>query len=461
MSAGTRPKPRLALARALFGWRPHPGQKEWLLDDSPVKVAACGRRWGKTEAEAVDAATFALARPGSVQMIVAPTYDQARLISDRVERLLTDCPLTRRLVSARRTPYPRLSVLNSTVSARSADDGGRSLRGHRGDRVIVDEAAFVPGSVITDVLQPMLADTAGQLILISTPFGRNHFWRAWCAGQEPGGRVRSFRFPSSANPHISRDYVEEQRGELPDSVFRTEYLAEFVDDCACVFPWSEVQDCVRMGQMGTHPAEGRVVAGVDWARYSDFTACAAIEASGFPWRVTAVDRFQGLSWEAAVERVADFVERAGALAVLCDSTSLGDPLLEQLDRRLARSRLGTAAEGLVFTAQSKRDIIEHLALRIAHREIALPPPEGGAPEALHRELMAFTREMRPSGGVSYGAPPGEHDDCVVALALAAWRARSLPEFTVRRGRLLGAPGDGRARPAAEAAFAELRGGEEW
>ncbi len=431
MTWNSRPKPRIALARALWGWRPHPSQREWLLDDSPVKVAACGRRWGKTESQAVDAATFALARPGSVQMIVAPTYDQARLIADGVERLLTGCALTRRLVRIRRTPYPQLQVLGSLISARSADDGGRALRGHRADRVMVDEAAFVPESVIADVIQPMLADTAGQLILISTPYGRNHFWRAWCAGQQSGGRIRSFRFPSEANPHVSLDYILHQREELPESVFRTEYLAEFAEDSSCVFPWHEVQECVRLWESAADPTESRVVAGVDWARYSDFTACVAIEAGVFPWRVVALDRFQGLSWDAAVERVADFVEKTGVLAVLCDSTSLGDPLLEQLDRRLTQSRLGAAAEGLVFTARSKRDIVEHLSLRIAHREIALPPPEAAEAAALHRELAVFGRDLRASGGVSFGAPDGEHDDCVIALALAAWRARSLPEFHVR------------------------------
>lgn len=431
MTWDSRPKPRIALARALWGWRPHPSQREWLLDDSPMKVAACGRRWGKTESQAVDAATFALARPGSVQMIVAPTYDQARLIAGGVERLLMGCALTRRLVRIRRTPYPQLQVLGSLISARSADDGGRAMRGHRADRVMVDEAAFVPESVIADVIQPMLADTAGQLILISTPYGRNHFWRAWCAGQQYGGRIRSFRFPSEANPHISLDYIQHQRAELPERVFRTEYLAEFMEDSSCVFPWHEVRECVRLWESAVEPPESRVVAGVDWARYSDFTACVAIEAGGVPWKVVALDRFHGLSWEASVERVADFVERTGALAVLCDSTSLGDPLLEQLDRRLARSRLGAVAEGLVFTARSKRDIVEHLSLRIAHREIALPPPQGEEAAALQRELLAFGRDVRASGGVSFGAPTGEHDDCVMALALAAWRARSLPEFAVR------------------------------
>ncbi len=83
------PAKRIELAAALFGWTPHPSQREWLLDGHPVRVAACGRRWGKTEAAAVDVATFAAAFDGSVQMIVAPTYDQTKreLIDNLAVRL--------------------------------------------------------------------------------------------------------------------------------------------------------------------------------------------------------------------------------------------------------------------------------------------------------------------------------------------------------------------------------------
>ena len=34
-------------------WKPHDGQREFLLAASPFKVLACGRRWGKSDASAV------------------------------------------------------------------------------------------------------------------------------------------------------------------------------------------------------------------------------------------------------------------------------------------------------------------------------------------------------------------------------------------------------------------------
>lgn len=173
---------RIELAAVLWGWKPHPTQRQWLLDDHQVKVAACGRRWGKTEAAAVDVATYAISNNGSTQIIVAPTYDQSKLIARTVERLLLSNPHTRRHVKVAKTPYTEILFRSSRIMARTADEDGRNLRGHSADRVVVDEAAFVRDEVIEEVIGPMLADRNGKLVLISTPFRKNHFYRAFIRG---------------------------------------------------------------------------------------------------------------------------------------------------------------------------------------------------------------------------------------------------------------------------------------
>ena len=470
---------RLCLARLLWRWIPHRTQREWLLDEHPVKVAACGRRWGKTEAAAVDAATYAICRPGSVQMIVSPTYDQSKLIFDTVERLLCGTGLTRKFTKVVRTPYPRITVRGSLVMARTADEDGRNLRGHSADRVIVDEAAYVKDAVIDEVIAPMLADRDGQLVLISTPAGRNHFYRAFMRGLQPTGsapggeresgepvdtgpvvakvmadpnstanRYASFRFPSRLNPHISQSYIEHQRAALTDRQFRVEYEAEFLDDRNAVFPWSDIQNAIYeigslkhpelvegcgLGERALRqaqdacvgeaqdaqvdlPAAGDfIVAGVDWARYSDFTAVVILDASDAPFRVLAMDRFHGLPWSAQIERVADLLETQGVSLVLTDQTSVGDPLLEQLRGRLVEGgRSRAEVRGLIFTAQSKRELMDNLVIKLAHGQVKIPNDE-----RLVQELQYFEFEMTPMGNLRMNARTGYHDDLVIALALAA------------------------------------------
>ena len=453
------PARRIELARSLFAWEPHPTQREWLLDRHKVKVAACGRRWGKTEASAIDVATYAIANNGSVQMIVAPTYDQSRLISNTVERLLLSKEEIRQDVQITKSPYPDIRFRDSRIMARTADDDGRNLRGHSADRVVVDEAAFVRDEVIEEVIGPMLADKNGQLVMVSTPFGKNHFYHAFMRGAQGNkSRVRSFRFPSWANPYISREYVEHQRSVLTDRQFKVEYEAEFVDDQNSVFPWADIQSAVSYQPsdfakaMSDKPAvspDGAVyVAGIDWARYSDYTAVVILGMVNGKWlmengqsgigngdsvhqpsaiyRVVAVDRFNRMDWHAQVERVADLLCKFNVAGVAADQTSTGDPVLEILRNELWSGRnLDADIEGVVFTNQSKGELIDNLAIRLAHRELTFPYNE-----QLIRELQFYEYELTESGRIRTGAHRGYNDDCVCALALAL---RIAPRYRFTNG----------------------------
>ena len=64
-----------------------------------------------------------------------------------------------------------------------------------------------------------------------------------------------------------------------------------------------------------------------------------------------------------------------------------------------------------FTAPSKQQIMEGLAVAIQQRNVTFPNG------ALKAELDAFEYEYTRSG-VHYSAPAGMHDDGVCALALA-------------------------------------------
>ncbi len=431
---------RLLAARLLWGWEPHPTQREWMLCDARTKVASCGRRWGKTEAAAIDAITFALFRPGSVQMVVSPTYDQSRLIFDSVERLATSCPVIRGLTKTTRTPYPKLNLAGSLITARTADEDGRNLRGNSADRVIVDEAAYVRDSVVAEVIAPMLADRNGRLVMISTPFGKNHFYRAFVRGVE-GGKSEverpacaSFSFPSWSNPHISREYIEAQRHEISPRQFSVEYEAQFIDDASCVFPWEDIEAAVESyapgnlllapsceeGEMCAVGEGEAVVAGVDWARYSDFTVAIAVAVNGSGCRVIGIDRFNKMGWDSQIARVVQFLARHRVSTALADSTSIGDPLLEQLRSRLWESGADVSVEGYGFTNSSKRDLIEHLALKFAHRSVSIQRDE-----QLIRELQYFEYELTGSGNVRMNGRSGINDDMVVALALACWQSKGV------------------------------------
>lgn len=78
------------------------------------------------------------------------------------------------------------------------------------------------------------------------------------------------------------------------------------------------------------------------------------------------------------------------------------------------------------TAQSKGPLIESLALAFEQDDIAIQPEP-----VLLDELQAYSLERLASGRYRYNAPPGMHDDTVIALALAHYGVRnSTPQLFI-------------------------------
>jgi len=138
---------------------------------------------------------------------------------------------------------------------------------------------------------------------------------------------------------------------------------------------------------------------VDLAKSVDWTVCIGLDAAGAVCRFA---RWQG-PWLATIPRIVALV---GDTPALVDSTGVGDPVLEELQ---AHGRFHF--HGYKFTAPSKQQLMEGLAVAIQQQEITYP--DGPIVSELEVFEYAYTRT-----GTRYTAPEGMHDDCVMALALA-------------------------------------------
>jgi hypothetical protein len=107
----------------------------------------------------------------------------------------------------------------------------------------------------------------------------------------------------------------------------------------------------------------------------------------------------------------------GHVKALVDSTGVGDPILEALSRGGPGVPSSGNYEGFHFSAPGKQQLMEGLAVAIQRGELSYP--DG----AIVSELEAFEYEHTRTG-VRYSAPPGIHDDCVCALALAVRKAQA-------------------------------------
>ena len=281
------------------------------------------------------------------------------------------------------------------------------LRGAGLNLAVLDEAAYMEPHVWPEVVRPMLLDRGGGALFLSTPRGLNHFYRLYQLGLDPNETDWiSFRFPSTANPAISEAEMAAIRRTTSERVYREEYLAEFIADSGQVF--RGVYEAANASTDARPMSDHQYVAGVDWGRENDFTCIAIIDL--MTMHMVALDRFSGVRWSLQRERLQALVKKWRPSVIWAEANSIGAVNIEQLQDA------GLPVRAFHTTATSKAPLIDALALAIETGELHLLPD----PVLLH-ELALYGMERLPSGVYRYGAPPGEHDDTVIATALA-WYA---------------------------------------
>ena len=445
-------------------YTPHAAQMEiHQARDARFRTVCTGRRFGKTMCMAAEILDRGGGDAGGDYGWVAPTYtvadrgiDAFRLIAPEFVRIVGRMP-------ARAEFQGAAGACRVWFLSADNPDGIRGF-GFRG--LVVDEAAAIPVNVWNYVLRPTLAQTLGWGVFISTPAGRNWFYDMFTRGVERQPGFRSFTFPSNVSPYFPAQEWEDARRTLPEDVFRQEYMAEFLEDSAGVF--RGVDGCLIQETGEESHAEARrtrsVIVGCDIAKHTDWTVCIAMDAK--TGRCLEMERFNQLDWPVQRERIAAFVKRWQARLVM-DATGVGDPIYDDLRRVLPQ------VEGFKITAQTKRELVQGLMVAVEQRRVSWPAvsrggdiSRGGAEgakesfgqdhmisdsfasavrnsmigglgrgswEVLTVEMKRYEYQIGPTGQVSYAAPGGYHDDCVMALALGVWGCHT---FGVEPGRML-------------------------
>jgi hypothetical protein len=286
-----------------------------------------------------------------------------------------------------------------------------TARGKKYARVIINEAGRAPNleEAWNAVVRPMLADYQGDAYIAGTPKGRNFFWQLFRRGQdEAQTEWASWQMPTSANPFIAPHEIEAARQELPEAIFRQEYLAEFLEDGGSVF--RRVRECVGdYVEWPMEPYQGTFVGGIDFGRENDFTDLTVIDAG--TGRVVYRERFNQIDWRFQRARIKAAHARWQVTTWVAERNSIGGPNIEAL--------VEDEVPILPFTTTlaTKGRIIEGLTMAIENRDIILPPDP-----VLLGELEAYEMERLPGGAIRYNAPPGLHDDSCISLALAWYGA---------------------------------------
>jgi hypothetical protein len=434
----------LSFVRERLGFEPDERQAEVLRSTAKRGILNCTRQWGKSTVSAAKAVHRAITQPGSLVLVASPTLRQSGEWMEKAEEML------RKLgVRPQGDGKNRVSVRlenGSRIVGLPQVEG--NIRGFSAvSMVMIDEASRL-GDLTYAALQPMLAVSNGELWMMSTPFGkRGFFYETWQNGGEHWHRVK-VQAPDCAR--ISAEFLEGQRNEMDAHLFAQDYLCEFIGSGMNAFDREVVEAALDSSlepfstagliaePRGPHiwlssHTERRYFVGVDLGKKQDHSTIAIVESEGDELLVRSAERLPlGTPYTKVVEIVGNLAGSArlkGRCTVVVDGSGVGEPVVEMFRRaEMDCVVMAVVITGGSMTREGRSSGYAHvpkinlmaglqMALEQERVRIARRMKECGA---LVKELLDV--RVKANGGMgAEGA--GEHDDLVMAVALACWRVK--------------------------------------
>lgn len=379
-------------------------QRQFLFTPKRISVVEAATKVGKTSGCLVY--LFELAWNPAVDQTyrnywwVAPVSGVAKIAYRRMKRYLPA-----EIYTANETES-RIELVNGANIWFKSADKPDNLYGEDVYGAVIDEGTRCKEECWPAVRSTLTA-TRGPIRIIGNVKGRRNWAyklarKAESLRDDPKSQFDYYRltaYDAVEAGILDKEEIEEAREVLPEAVFNELYLAIPSDDGGNPFGLKAIEACL----IPTESTEPMAVAGWDLAKSQDWTVGCGLDVDG---RLSYFDRWQG-PWESTITKIA---AATGDTPALVDSTGVGDPVLESLQKH------GHNFEGFKFTAPSKQQLMEGLAVAIQQRQVAFPAG------VLKDELDIFEYKYTRTG-VRYSAPEGFHDDCVCALALAVAHKR--------------------------------------
>lgn len=376
--------------------RYHDAQRQIVGNAKRFNVVCAGRRTGKTKM-----GTRLLIEPalqGHPVAWFAPNYKYLEEVWREVGLATRD--ITR---NSDKTAKRRELVTGGVIEFWTLD-GEDAARGRKYKRAIIDEAAIARTlqEQWQQAIRPTLTDMLGDAWFLSTPKGQNYFYELAQRHREQPDTWAFFQHPTTDNPYIDAAEIEDARRDLPELVFRQEYLAEFVTQEGTLLKsqWVKVAEpppglTLRMGvDLAISQKEGAdysaaVILGTD-AQGNVFIVHAERVRASFHQVIEWIKALAA-RWQPSVIHVEQVQFQAAVITELVRTTNL--PV------KGVRPDRDKVTRFLPLQARYEQGLVWHAP--------TLPPEFTG-------ELLSF--------------PIGEHDDMVDAAAYAFMEAPSARFF---------------------------------
>lgn len=371
--------------------KPHKHQQAILDSKAKVKVLKCGRQSGKSTVSLIAAVKTMLA--GGKVLYICNKYS---LSGEFYEILLKILPSD--LIEKKNGTS--LSIQLKGLGDIEFFSGGVTdgIRGRTNVRLVIcDEFAFwrTPENSLYNDIMPVLAKADGDIIVLSSPLGRNFFYELWVkASHDDTGEMEGFYFTILDNPYIPQSFIERTQKSVPTSTWQQEYLALETAAEDCIVDG----DVIERNTIDELVSGEPVVIGIDLAKKHDYTSITGLNAKG---EMCMHYRFNKKDWTDTMQFITTLPAK---VLKIIDANSIGDVVIDGI-RKLGVQNLIP----FLFNGKSKPELIQELILALERDELKF-----NKQTAL--ELSNYRFSYTASGHIQYEGKP--FDDSVISLALA-------------------------------------------
>jgi phage FluMu gp28-like protein len=339
-------------------------------------------------------------------MYISPSYKLAKYVFEIVCSAITEKFQFLKKNGINKSDLKIIFSNNSYIEFVSASETiYDNLRGRSADYAVIDESALISDDAYRKVLRPIFL-LSKQVICCSTPLGKDSwFYELYQEGLIEGQtKYKSFHKPTSSNPLISSEEIEDMKRLLPDMIFRQEVEAEFLETGeGSVF--KNFKDCI-IDKNKIKPS-GKYVAGIDVGRSEDYTVLSIIDINTH--KLVYINRWNKAGYSFIVNSVAGILNTYKPIDCWVETNSIGDVFFDNLKEKY------TGKLTSFYTLnKNKQEIIESLIVDFETKSISIYDYE-----PLINELGTFGIEFsRSKRNVVYKGIRGSHDDTVMSLAFA-------------------------------------------
>jgi len=433
----------VSLDEGLVPFKMYPFQRHIVrtIHDNRFTICKLPRQSGKSTTTVSYLLHYALFNPNSNIAILANKSSTARDILGRVQLAYENLPkwLQQGVINWNKG---NIELENKSVIVAAATSSS-AIRGGSYNIIFLDEFAFVPANIaemfFSAVYPTISAGTKTKMIIVSTPYGMNQFYKLWTDAENKRNDYVPIEVHWSEVPGRDEAWKEATIRNTSPEQFQQEFECEFLGSVNTLISPAKIKNMTYMNPITSNagldvyenPIKDKTyVCTVDVARgvSKDYSAFVIMDVTQMPFKIVAKFRnneIRPLLFPHTIEKVCKAYNHAH---VLVETNDLGQQIAESLqfeleyDNLLMTTQRGRAGQilgagfsgrgsgfGVKMTKQIKKIGCANIKTLIESDKVFINDFN------IIEEMSTFIRK-----GQSWQADDGSTDDLMMCLVIFGW-----------------------------------------